>query len=334
MNLATSCVTDAVDVSPAIGTKHMHEFENPRTTSHPVLTLADLVAFDPGSRAGPKERRFCCPLPACAEKPRDNLHRSLSLESSTGLWHCFRCGASGQVREAWTTSSPRSTPSSATRTTGSAAHVAERNNDRAWQGHWRRAGEVRRTLGAEYLESRGIAETIAAAAGVRFAGRYFGRPAVLFPLVAEDRAMLAVHGRYIDGEEPRMRTAGRKSEALFATVGALSATEVAVTEAPIDALSLASLGLPAVALCGTSWPSWLLTHLQGKTVRAAFDADKAGDCAAADLVDALSEQGTECTRLRPAGAKDWNEGLRDGPTLPFLISNGYPGSQSKGYEPR
>lgn len=315
---------------PAIGTKHMHEFEIPRKTSRPILTLAELVAFDPGSPAGRKERRFCCPLPGCESKRRDASHRSLSLETGSGLWHCFRCGASGQVREAWTRATSRSTRSAATRLTGSAAQVAERNNDPAWQRHWGRAGEIRRTLGAEYLESRGIAETIAEAAGVRFASRYFGRPAVLFPLVSEDHVVLAVHGRYIDRQEPRMRTAGPKSAAVFATDGALSAIEVAVTEAPIDALSLAWLGVPAVALCGTSWPGWLPGHLRGKTVHVAFDADEAGDRAAADFANAVSEQCTEYTRLRPTGAKDWNEGLRDGLPLPYLNPNGYPGHDPQG----
>lgn len=301
----------------------MHEFENSSTSRHPILTVAELLAFDSGSPPGRKERRFCCPLPACADKPRDNRHRSLSLESSSGLWHCFRCGASGQVREAWTTLSPRSTPSSATGITGSAAHVAERNNDRAWQRHWRRAGEVRRTLGAEYLESRGIAATIAEAAGVRFASRYFGRPAVLFPLVSEDRTVRAVHGRYIDGEEPRMRTAGPKSEAVFATDGALSAIQVAVTEAPIDALSLASLGFPALALCGTSWPDWLPRMMSDKAALLAFDADEPGDVAADLLANELSARAVKWARLRPEPVKDWNEALQAGVALSDAVARAW-----------
>lgn len=309
----------------------MYEFENSPTSRHPILTLAELVAFDPGSPAGRKERRFCCPLPGCDSKPRDGSHRSLSLEIATGLWHCFRCNASGQVREAWTRAASRTTPSSATIMKGSAGHVAERDDDRAWQRHWHRAGDVRGSPGEEYLESRRISAMIAESARVRFHSQYFGRPAVLFPLVSKDGTVLAVHGRYIDSGQPRMRTAGPKSEAVFATSGALTATEVGVTEAPIDALSLAWLGVPAVALCGTSWPGWLPGHLRGKTVRVAFDADKAGDGAAADFASALSEHGAECTRLRPIGAKDWNERLRDDfQTLPYLIPHGYPGSLSKG----
>jgi hypothetical protein len=142
-------------------------------------------------------------LPACADKPRDGRHRSLSLESSTGLWHCFRCGASGQVREAWATPSTRSASPSETRLVGLAAHAAEPTNDRNWQPHWRRTGEVTGTLGADYLESRGIAVTVAEAAAVRFASRFFGRPAVLFPLISEARTVLAVHGRYISTAKSR-----------------------------------------------------------------------------------------------------------------------------------
>ena len=67
----------------------------------PVLSLADLEAFDPGAREGHRERRFCCPLPACAGKRVDPAHRSLSVNVQTGAWTCHRCGAKGCLRERW-----------------------------------------------------------------------------------------------------------------------------------------------------------------------------------------------------------------------------------------
>src|SRR3712207_2112828 len=73
----------------------------------PVLTLAELEAFDVGTSPGRAERRFCCPLPACADKPRDAAHRSLSLNTATGEWYCFRCTAGGQLREHWRPPLPR-----------------------------------------------------------------------------------------------------------------------------------------------------------------------------------------------------------------------------------
>ncbi len=55
----------------------------------PILTLADLEAFDPRAPARGKERRFCCPLPACQGKRLDGTHRSLSVNVESGAWHCW-----------------------------------------------------------------------------------------------------------------------------------------------------------------------------------------------------------------------------------------------------
>ena len=74
---------------------------SPAGPDRPVLTLADLEAHDPQAPAGKRERRFCCPLPACSGKPIDAAHRTLSLNVSTGAWTCYRCGGSGQLREHW-----------------------------------------------------------------------------------------------------------------------------------------------------------------------------------------------------------------------------------------
>jgi hypothetical protein len=48
-----------------------------------VLSLADLEATDPRPSGRGDERRFCCPLPACAEKPRDRAHQSLGANTAT-----------------------------------------------------------------------------------------------------------------------------------------------------------------------------------------------------------------------------------------------------------
>src|ERR1051325_4926779 len=72
-----------------------------------ALALADLEAFDPQAPPRDGERRFLCPLPACADKPTDAAHRSLSVNMSTGLWHCSRCDTGGKLREWWTAPSSR-----------------------------------------------------------------------------------------------------------------------------------------------------------------------------------------------------------------------------------
>ena len=63
------------------------------------LSLAELETYDPkaGGR-NQKEWRFCCPL-CSADKPLDDDHRSLSLNTYTGAYLCHRCHAKGVLRE-------------------------------------------------------------------------------------------------------------------------------------------------------------------------------------------------------------------------------------------
>ena len=72
----------------------------PVAPDRPTLTLQELEAFDPTAPDRGRERRFCCPL--CGTGKRiDAAHRSLSLNTDTGAWHCHRCQAGGVLREKW-----------------------------------------------------------------------------------------------------------------------------------------------------------------------------------------------------------------------------------------
>lgn len=168
----------------------------------------------------------------------------------------------------------------------------------------------------EYLEGRGIPADLARSARCRYASTW-GKigEAVVFPIIGEDGKAVAANGRSLTGKTNR--TYGPKSEGVFCTPGALEADPVAIVEAPIDALSLAAAGLPAVAICGCSGlPSWLAKELarpaadtpagHSRTVYLAFDNDKAGETAAARTGPSLPLVRT--SRLRPQ-LKDWNEDL-------------------------
>lgn len=87
---------------------------------------------------------------------------------------------------------------------------------------------------------------------------------------------------------------------------------ITVTEDPLDALSLAQIGFPAVALCGIRPPTWLHLVCAFRRVLLAFDADEAGDRATDTQTYALVSFGAHCERLRPDGFKDWNDALRGG----------------------
>jgi len=133
---------------------------------------------------------------------------------------------------------------------------------------------------------------------------------VLFPIIDRAGALVALNGRFVEAEaNPKTQTAGKKSNGVLATPGALESNLIAVCEAPFDALALWLCGIPSVALVGTNWPEWLPSALAFRSVLIATDADKSGDDAAAKLEATLLARGTRTFRLRPRGAKDWNEAL-------------------------
>lgn len=73
-----------------------------------TLTRAEIEAHDP---EGGKGGRWLCPLPACADHTDPRRHRNLSLEEhgpKTGLWHCHRCHAQGQLKDLWKPFEPKS----------------------------------------------------------------------------------------------------------------------------------------------------------------------------------------------------------------------------------
>jgi len=188
---------------------------------------------------------------------------------------------------------------------------------------FKRVKKITGTPAAAYLESRGIPEDLARAARCAYAPAWGSvGQAVVFPIVSEAGKPIAANGRAITETTPdkQKRTYGPKVGGAFLTPGALEADPVAIAEAPIDALTLALAGLPAIALCGTSGlPSWLIKRLgspaadtpagHSRTVYLAFDNDQAGETAAARIGAAMPLVRT--VRLRPKG-KDWNEDLTTG----------------------
>ncbi|HEX8833772.1 MAG TPA: toprim domain-containing protein [Abditibacteriaceae bacterium] len=283
----------------------------------PVLSLGDLEEFDPHSPSGSRERRFLCPL--CGEnKPKDASHRSLAVNVSNGAWHCFRCDARGKLKDNWTLSEeklPRQRSRARLRLQQKFAlpPEPERSERSQWRDQLRSLLPFLGSPGEAYLARRGIPADVADATRLRYSPNWFGRPAVIFPIYDADGKLVAAQGRYIDGRtDPKARTAGARKEGVFATAALWDAVSkgapVIVTEAPLDALSLAACGYPALALCGKDgWPRWLPIRCAFRRVAIAFDADEAGDVGAEKITEALASLGAKPFRLRPEGGKDWNE---------------------------
>lgn len=292
-------------------------------TTTGALSLAGLERFDPRApgRHGQTERRYLCPL--CGHQHRqDAAHRSLSVNTQTGAYHCHRCGADGKLTEHWTDRSAMSRQQRGLRDLRRATSLPPAQpHERpatpctppaaSWRQHLHGLQPFGGTPGAAYLAGRGIPP--AAATGVRYSPSWYGRPAVVFPLYNPAGKLVAAHGRHTDGrEDPKSHTAGPAAAGVYATSpDGWTADLVAIAEAPIDALSLAVCGLPALALCGTALRPWLLLELAWRRVVLAFDDDAAGERAAAEWTAALAPCGARVLRPLPFGAKDWNEELQD-----------------------
>ena len=303
----------------------------------PTLTLAQLELFDPQASAANVERRFWCPL--CGEtKPRDAAHRSLCVNTQNGLWNCKRCSAKGLLGEFQRNNTDASSSTRATRAAnalkrsfslevGSQPVLTEKmphaaleadvlSTQEAWRAIHQAAQPVTGTAGEEYLQHRAIPVKVAEQAGVLFSRNWHSRSALVFPFCNQEGSLVAIAGRCLrNGGIDKPAAGPKKQGAFFAPAGKFLPLDEAVPaiilcEAPFDALSLASAGFPTLALGGTAPPTWLVQACAFRRVALALDADDAGDAASERIGELLSSVGTSCQRLRPDGAKDWNEYLQ------------------------
>ena len=296
------------------------------------LSFVELNAYDPHEG----QRRLC---PLCGDgKPRDSAHRSLSVDLQSGLWKCFRCGQSGRLREFWEQkddfqpqqrkrarlreafSLPTHRPIAPPPLIAPLQNRTEENS--SWRENWDAAQPLAGTSGESYLQKRGVSLLVAQAAQVRFAAAWFHQAAVVFPIKNRQDEIIAAQGRAVRGAA-KLTSGPKRSGVFFAPALKSHAAgqndvfrpldsvlpAVILTEAPIDALSLAACGFPALALCGTSGPDWLHISCGLRRVLLAFDADNAGEGAATDIAHRLQPFGAKCRRLIPAQGKDWNESL-------------------------
>jgi hypothetical protein len=320
-----------------------------------MVALAEFEQHDGRGRRRGNEIRFLCPFPECAGK-QGKGHQSLAFDISTGFYHCHRCNAKGRDG-AYKTEAERQADTDKFRNTrvwidpkekARQAQIQRRakvhailsptvsDDDNLLETY--RLGSLQPlagTSGEEYLLSRGL--TLDQCGGVRYSpnfGRrhadeknkikgFDGVPAVVFA-VRDDKTgkLVAAQGRIItpwqDG--PKMLTLGARVRGVYATPSAWerATSPLAICEGPIDALTLASVGLDAIALCGCGpLPDWVMSRLMHRAVvYLAHDNDNAGNEAAARLSDDIKRAtfgAATLARLVPKDAKDFNEVLmRDG----------------------
>jgi hypothetical protein len=186
------------------------------------------------------------------------------------------------------------------------------------------------TPGEEYLQACGIDLLIACDAFTHYHPGFgiLERPALVFLLQGDTGAYVGLQAVFIDGIPPDIWY--RDSEVLwrcdlqvcggvFATANAFTTGRVVIVQRPLDALSLAMCGLPAVATCGfEDTLSWLPERCQGaKMIYLAYDATAEGNRLAWSLCKLLKSTGARIHRLKPARwGGDWNAALqRHGPRV-------------------
>jgi hypothetical protein len=308
-----------------------------------TLSLTELESFDASAKRHGNERRFLCPI--CGNsKPRDDEHRSLALNTSTGAYICHRCKEKGLIKENWTkpTFTPRKVRAAAALTRvfsvetipaqGSKnKNASETDESKAQAKLERLKGKMKAWQAAfadspaqAYLEKRGITPATAKAFGCGYAERFehwketagewelIGTDRrVVFPITDQGGNVLAIHARAIDDNfiDTPKKTKGSRKEVLFQTAYVFDADIIFLCEGPADVMALHECGFAAVTSIGTSIPSWLPNALAFRKVFIAFDADETGDRDAEKHVGELRAYGSRAVRMRPEHGKDWNDAL-------------------------
>jgi hypothetical protein len=312
-----------------------------------VLSMAALEQHDPEAPHRQPERRFLCPLHACSGNQNPRKHRSLAVSVADGLWKCHRCGEGGKLAEFWT-DTPAGVPSPPSKRpakqrglkpdeTISECPLDDIRLD--WLSKQPRLNADAATPGREYLKLRGLDIEQCIAAEVIYTPNYLGkgRPGVIFPVYGDihRKVLGGAQVRFIDNNlEHRVETLkdSKKKQSLFMTAGAIPDDRsfpwfLCVTEAPIDALSLSSAGIPAVATLGVelALPDWILNVLKFPAfVILASDNDEKGQDMAAKVQQQIqARMPAEHSLILPSGlwksrsvvirhprtGKDWNEVL-------------------------
>ncbi|MGI8914260.1 MAG: toprim domain-containing protein [Chloroflexota bacterium] len=281
----------------------------------PALSLADVEAYDPRTRRTAQRLRARCPLHG------GDHQQSFSADLETGAYCCHACGAKGKLADYWT-DRPRERPRRDERLvlhrkppeaappavavlpdTPTArlvpAAVSGLEQLPAWQA------ALPNSPGETYLTKRGIPLPLARQHGLGWAapGAWpngdLAYGYLVFPL------SVGAYGRAVHPEYPR-RDAPKavRHRKTSGQVGLFNADLLAdppawlhLCEAPLDALTLAVYGLPAVALVGTALGEQARVFRRCRGVLLALDGDVAGEKATLAAAGALRALGIVVLRL-------------------------------------
>lgn len=269
-------------------------------SSNTKLTLEILATYDSSPHHGSKETRYLCPYCGIG-KPHDDAHRSMCVNKLSGAYVCHRCHVRGKIGEIHLGVPPPKL---------SQPDLTARQYEIAkYKKNLQNIIDLRGSYGQAYLEGRGIPFEIAQQSKVKFSMSWYAGRAVLFPMRNAENKLVAVNARFLSHKyELKHMTAGNKVEGVFACHGAWQMPATIITESPIDALSLATIGYPALASCGEGLPKWIWQHLTNEVIIAVDNDDKGIE---------MGERWLRTLKRNMVGyivtahsQKDWNDVLR------------------------
>lgn len=262
-----------------------------------TLTLQEIESYrDQGSgKPSGKYLRYYCPIHG-----GDN-QRSLSLDSETGRFKCFSCGAWGYLAEK--RQERRRTNLSGPSWKADIHHNPTPLNQATSTYTFPKADEppARPELveplrkfqealpggpGEEYLKQRGISLEVAQKYGLGYAApglwpnpkKYFLQGCIVFPHTNPAGEIVNLYGRGVDlnGDLLKQhRHAHLEGPKGIFNAQALTKDRAFITEGPFDAVSLLAAGHEACAIFGLNGLRW--PWVKAATVVFGFDRDQAGE---------------------------------------------------------
>ena len=285
--------------------------------SNPVSSVAGAVVKL--KRAG-NEWKACCPF-------HDERSASFTIFAGDRRFHCFGCGAGGDVldfirglhgvglRDAAEMLCGGELPSVELRPLPAKVDD-DRDTTAEALGIWNSAAPAPGTPVEAYLRFRGI--VVPPPPALRFASLSYGRRGALHPVMIA--LIVAADGRPVGIQRTYLASDGRgkadvpKAKLSLGTIrGAAirlgeAVDEVMIAEGIEDALSLQQLaGRPAWAAAGASNMPGIILPANIRSVIIGRDNDEAGQREANKATQSFSDQGASVRIVRPAdGFKDFN----------------------------
>jgi DNA primase len=270
-------------------------------------------------RAGP-ELKACCPF-------HEERSASFTIFDGGRRFHCFGCGASGDVLDFVQRAHGVSLRQAAEMITGSnlpSVHVhqlpAAEKDHRGEEARaiWRAAEPVKGTLAERYLRTRGLHLTIPAS--IRFTRLRYGKSGPLHPclvavVASVDNRLIGIQRTYLNADGTGKASVPKAKLSLGQVSGGAirlgaAARSMFVCEGLEDGLTLMQeLGRTVWVSAGTSNLPGMQFPVGVDSVAIGGDADEPGRVAARKAADVYLSRGLQARTFFPIDGKDFNAEL-------------------------